>query len=228
MANATQRAVLFDLDGTLLDTAPDLAGAINEMREERGLEPLPLSELAPMCSFGGRGMLARGLDLKPENDAYRGAYEAFVERYRQRMTRDTRPFDGMRDVVRQLVGAGSTWGVVTNKIEALAVPLMQSMAFEPEPGCVIGGDTAGVAKPDPAPMFMACERLGVAAARCIYIGDSDRDIAAGRAAGMATIGVAYGYIPPGDDIHQWQADAVVETVDELTAAIDHLHATRQA
>lgn len=222
MNRTYDRAVLFDLDGTLLDTAPDLAGALNDMRAERGLDALPLSELAPMCSFGGRGMLARGLGLKPEDAAYRQTYHAFIETYRGRMTRDTRPFPGMRDLVVALQDAGWAWGVVTNKIEALARPLMDFIAFEPGPGCVIGGDSAGVAKPDPAPLFLACERIGVPPERCIYIGDSDRDIAAGRAAGMPTIGVAYGYIPPEDDIHDWRADHIAHAVEDLLGAIQSL------
>ncbi|MES1952656.1 phosphoglycolate phosphatase [Salinisphaera sp. S4-8] len=217
-------AVLFDLDGTLLDTAPDLAGAINDMRAELGLDAMPLSELARMCSFGGRGMLGKGLDLTPEDADYRANYDRFIETYRARMTRDTQPFDGMREFVRQLADSGLAWGVVTNKLEALALPLMTHMDFDPPPGCVIGGDSAGVAKPDPAPMYLACERIGVDATRCVYIGDSDRDIEAGRVAGMATIGVAYGYIPPGDDIHGWQADVVVDTVAGLRAALEQLDA----
>jgi phosphoglycolate phosphatase len=217
-------AVLFDLDGTLLDTAPDLAGAINDMRIARGLEAMPLHELAPMCSFGGRGMLSKGLDLRPDDADYRASYDLFIETYRQRMTRDTQPFDGMREFVRQLADSGLAWGVVTNKMEALALPLMDHMNFDPPPGCVIGGDSAGVAKPDPAPMYLACERIGIEPARCVYIGDSDRDIEAGRVAGMATIGVAYGYIPPGDDIHGWQADVVIDSVAGLPAALEQLDA----
>lgn len=222
MSTSPDRAVLFDLDGTLLDTAPDLVGALNDMRVERGLEPMPVAQLTPMCSYGGRGMLGTGLGLAPDDSGYRDAFDQFIDRYRARMTRDTRPFEGMRELVRDLVAAGCAWGVVTNKIESLAVPLMTHMAFDPAPGCVVGGDSAGVPKPDPAPMHLACERLGVDAARCIYIGDSDRDIAAGRAADMATIGVAYGYIPTDDDIHGWQADRVVETVADLFDAIRQL------
>lgn len=226
MNKATFQAVLFDLDGTLLDTAPDLAGAINDMRLERGLQAMPLAELSPMCSFGGRGMLGKGLGLRPEDDGYRAAYEAFIEVYRRRMTRDTRPFDGMRELVRQIVATGWQWGVITNKVEALARPLMDHMAFDPAPACVIGGDSAGVAKPDPAPMLLACERIGADPARCVYVGDSDRDIAAGQAAGMATVGVAYGYIPPGEDIHDWNADVVADRVADLLPAIQRLEKTR--
>jgi len=222
MSNKTLQAVLFDLDGTLLDTAPDLAGTINDMRHQRGLPAMPLSELTPMCSFGGRGMLGKGLGLRADDEAYRTAYEAFIELYRARMTRDTRPFAGMRELLRDIVASGCQWGVITNKMESLAIPLMAHMAFDPAPACVIGGDSAGVAKPDPAPMFLACERIGVDPARCVYVGDSDRDIAAGRAAGMATVGVAYGYIPPGEDIHDWNANVVVDNVADLMPAIQRL------
>ena len=135
-------------------------------------------------------------------------------------------YDGMRELVRELTEAGCAWGVITNKMEALALPLMTHMAFDPAPACVIGGDSAGVAKPDPAPMYLACKRIGVDPTRCIYVGDSDRDVAAGRAAGMATIGVAYGYIPPGDDIHGWNADVVVNTVADLLPAIERLKQIR--
>lgn len=222
MSRSPARAVLFDLDGTILHTAPDLAGAVNDMRLERGLAALPIDALAPLCSFGGRGMLAKGLGLYPEDAEYPAAYEAFIEAYRQRMTRDTYPYDGIRELMQALRDDGTAWGVVTNKAEHLAVPLMQAMAFDPAPGCVIGGDTAGVAKPDPAPVLLACERIGLAPATCIYVGDSDRDIAAGQAAGMPTIGIAYGYVPEGEDAHHWPADIVVDSVAELGPAITRL------
>lgn len=215
-------AVLFDLDGTLVDTAPDLAGAVNDMRVERGFEAMPLADLAPLCSFGGRGMLGKGLDMRPEHDDYPATYDAFIEAYRLRMTRESRPYDGMRKLVREIVADGAIWGVITNKTEALARPLMDFLDFDPPPACVIGGDSAGVAKPDPAPMHMACRQIFVDAAHCIYVGDSDRDMDAGRAAGMATIAVAYGYIPPDEDIQSWDADIVVHSVAELGPAIQAL------
>jgi 2-phosphoglycolate phosphatase len=223
----TRRAVLFDLDGTILHTAPDLAGAINDMRIERGLAALPVEDLAPFCSFGGRGMLEKGLAMLPEHAEYPAAYNAFIEAYRVRMTRETAPYDGIRELMQALQAEQIGWGVVTNKAERLAVPLMDAMAFDPLPGCVIGGDTAGVAKPDPAPILLACERMGVDPTDCIYIGDSDRDIAAGRAAGMSTIGVAYGYVPVGDDANDWLADAIAVSVADLSPAIKRLQ-TQQA
>lgn len=222
MNDHTNQAVLFDLDGTLLDTAPDLVAAVNELRTEAGHDPLPLARLAPLCSFGARGMLQEGLGLLPDSDGYRETHGDFIERYRARMTRETRPYDGMRDVIRQIGDSGWHWGVITNKFESLALPIMQAMAFDPPPVCIIGGDSAARPKPDPAPMFLACERAGLDAAHCIYVGDSARDMQAGRAAGMQTIGVSFGYIPPDDDIHTWNATVVVDTVAQLGPAIADL------
>lgn len=215
-------SVLFDLDGTLMHTAPDLVGALNDMRVADGLDPLPLEVLAPYCSYGGRGLLGRGFDLTPDDDGYRAAYDRFIARYRERMTWESRPYDGIRELVARLAAEKQPWGVVTNKVEALAVPLIEFTAFDPAPGCVIGGDTAGVAKPDPRPILLACERMGVTPEQCIYVGDSDRDILAGRAAGMATIAAGYGYVPVDDDIAKWEADAVVDTPAELWDAIQRL------
>lgn len=222
MTQTSHRAVLFDLDGTLLDTAPDLAGAINDLRIEDGQEALPLSELAPMCSLGGRGMLQAGLGLCPDDEGYRQAYDRFIGCYAARSTRKTRPFAGMRDVIRHIDASGWRWGVVTNKAEYLALPIMDAMAFEPAPACVVGGDSVPHLKPDPASLFRACELAGLTPTQCIYIGDSARDIQAGAAAGMLRIGVGFGYIPPGESIHDWDANRAVESVTELGAAIREL------
>ncbi|AWN17568.1 HAD family hydrolase [Salinisphaera sp. LB1] len=222
MSPAGQRSVLFDLDGTLMHTAPDLVGALNDMRRADGLDPMPEDVLAPYCSYGGRGLLGRGFDLTPDDDGYREAYDRFIARYRQRMTQESHPYDGIRELVARLGAADLAWGVVTNKVEALAVPLIEHTAFDPAPGCVIGGDTAGVSKPDPRPILLACERMGVEPSHSVYVGDSDRDILAGRAAGMPTIAASYGYVPVDDDIAQWQADAVVATPAELWDAIQRL------
>lgn len=222
MNQTTDRAVLFDLDGTLLDTAPDLAGAVNDLRLEAGCAALELSQLAPMCSFGARGMLQTGLGLYPDDDGYRETYDRYIERYRKRMTTDTRPFEGMRGVIREIGASGWRWGVVTNKFESLALPIMDAMAFEPAPACIVGGDSAGRPKPDPASILLACERAGLDRSRCIYIGDSARDMQAAAAAGMQRIGVGFGYIPPGDDIHAWDASRIVLTVSGMAGAIREL------
>ena len=215
-------AVLLDLDGTLLDTAPDLAATVNSMRSDAGLEPLPASDLRHLASWGARGMLGKGLSVTPDDAEYEPLRKRFIERYREKMTDLSQPFPGTREAMVELGEAGLLWGVVTNKYESLAVPLMQAMAFRPEPACVIGGDSAAHAKPHPAPLFMACEQIGVDPAACIYVGDSDRDIEAGRAAGMLTIAAAHGYVTPGEDIAMWRADAVIQDMSELTSCVTQL------
>lgn len=222
MTQPTNRAVLFDLDGTLLDTAPDLTGAVNELRIESGQQPLPQAELSRMCSYGARGMLLAGLGMSQDDVGYATAHDRFIELYRARMTRDTRPFDGMRELVQRIVASGWQWGIVTNKAIELARPIVEAMAFDPAPACLVGGDEVPNLKPDPASILLACERAELDPNACIYIGDSDRDIAAGRNAGMPTVAVGYGYIPLDDDIQAWQATRVVATVAELGDAITEL------
>tara|TARA_B100001079_G_C16385531_1_gene504200 strand:- start:992 stop:1672 length:681 start_codon:yes stop_codon:yes gene_type:complete len=222
MAPSIQRAVLFDLDGTVVHTAPDLAGAANDMRQARGLPALPEAELAPFCSYGGRGMIGKAFERAPGDADYDDLIREFMTTYEARMTRASHPYAGIRELVAQLAADEIRWGIVTNKPEYMAVPLMEHLAFDPAAGCVIGGDTAGVSKPDPAPIHLACERMGLAPAHCIYIGDSDRDIAAGRAAGMSTVTAGYGYIPAGEDARAWPADRHVAAVDELREAITSL------
>lgn len=222
MAPSVQRAVLFDLDGTVVHTAPDLAGAANDMRQGRGLPALPEAELAPFCSYGGRGMIGKAFERAPGDDGYDALIKEFMTTYERRMTRVSHPYHGIRELVSQLAADGIRWGIVTNKPEYMAVPLMDHLAFDPAAGCVIGGDTAGVSKPNPAPIYLACERMGLAPAHCIYVGDSDRDIAAGRAAGTATITAGYGYIPAGENALAWPADRHVASVSELREAITSL------
>ncbi len=215
-------AVLLDLDGTLLDTAPDLAATVNSMRTDAGLAEMPAAELRHLASWGARGMLGTGLSVTPDDARYEELRLHFIDLYREKMTELSQPFPGTREAMADLVDAGFQWGVVTNKYESLAVPLMQAMAFDPAPACVVGGDSAAHAKPHPAPLFLACERMGIDPSTCIYVGDSDRDIEAGRAASMLTIAAAYGYIAPGEDIAIWKADAVINDITELTDAVTEL------
>lgn len=223
----SRHGVLLDLDGTLLDTAPDLAGALNDLRRERGLTPLPLAALRHTASMGGRGMLFRGLGLTPNDTEYSDAYGRFLTCYRKRLVDIVQPFPGIRAALGEIAAAGHVWGVVTNKMSALANPLMTAMAFSPPPACVIGGDSAARAKPHPDPLLLACEQLGLAPADCIYVGDSDRDIAAGRAAGMPTIGVLYGYFDGDEDVAGWGADQLITQASELPAAVADLLSTRE-
>lgn len=211
--------VLLDLDGTLIDTAPDLVGALNALRQQRGLALLPVAELRNHCSYGARGMLAAGLGLASGDAGYDEARQRFLEHYQARLAAESRPFPGMRESLQTLAGHGLPWGVVTNKIEAYALPLMEALAFDPRPACVIGGDSASAPKPDPAPLLMACEQAGLAPAHTIYVGDSERDIEAGRAAGMRTIGVRYGYFQPDEPIASWGADRWIDDPQELPATV---------
>jgi phosphoglycolate phosphatase len=222
MMNGKPAAVLLDLDGTLLDTAPDLIAAVNVLQAERGMPASPLEELRHLASWGAKGMLAGAMDLHPGDDDYEHHRVRFIDLYSANMTEHSAPFEGMREVFPRLADKGIVWGVVTNKYERLAVPLMEAMAFDPPPVCVVGGDSAGKPKPDPAPLYLACERAGLEPAQCIYVGDSDRDITAGRAAGMFTIAAAYGYISADDDIAAWKADAVVHSAAEMEAVINGL------
>ncbi len=223
----SRHGVLLDLDGTLLDTAPDLAGALNDLRRDRGMTPLPLAALRHTASMGGRGMLARGLGLTPDDSDYSDAYTHFLTRYRDRLTDTVQPFPGIRAALAEIAAAGHAWGVVTNKMLALAEPLMTAMAFSPPPACVIGGDSAPRAKPHPDPLLLACEQLGLAPADCVYVGDSERDIAAGRAAGMPTIGVLYGYFDGDEDVAGWGADQLITQASELPAAVADLLSIRE-
>lgn len=222
MATTAQYGILFDLDGTLIDTAPDLVGAINDLRREQNQTCLPIAALAPYCSYGGRGLLARGLGLTPGDTHYTETHERFINQYQARLTQASQPYAGIRALLARLEANGHLWGVVTNKAEHLARPLIENMALQPGPSCIIGGDTTARSKPDPAPLRLACQQLNLAPGQCLYIGDSDRDIQAGHAAGMATIAAAYGYIPPEMDCQQWGADLVVDTPEQLGPAIQAL------
>lgn len=222
MKNGKPAAVLLDLDGTLLDTAPDLIAAVNVLQRERGMPESPLAELRHLASWGARGMLAGAMDLHPGDEDYEHNRVRFIDLYTENMTVHTQPFPGMRNVFKRLAEKNIVWGVVTNKYERLAVPLMETMAFDPPPVCVVGGDSAGKPKPDPAPLYLACERAGLNPEECIYVGDSDRDITAGRAAGMFTIAVSFGYISDGEDLAAWKADAVVDSADEMETVINGL------
>lgn len=215
------RCLLLDLDGTLIDTAPDLANALNALRREEGLDPLPYERIRPFASFGTRGLIGLGFGLADPDPDYRRLGKRFIELYEEHLIRESRPFPGVREFLSRLGDRGLGWGVVTNKYLRFARPLVDAMAFDPAPGCVIGGDCAGHAKPHPAPLLLAGERLGLPPEACIYIGDSARDIQAGKAAGMATVAAAYGYIDEREDVDAWGADIVIRSPQELAVLLSH-------
>jgi phosphoglycolate phosphatase len=209
------RAVLFDLDGTLIDSAPDLAGAGNDMRVARGLAPHPLAHFRPMVGAGARGMLGRALGVTPQDPGFDELRDEFLQRYEGRMTRETALFEGMEPVLAAFEQRGLPWGIVTNKATRFADPLARSLGLLPRAATLVCGDTTPFSKPRPEPLLEAARRIGVEPGACIYVGDDLRDVQAGRAAGMPTVAVHWGYLGEGDAIEDWGADHLVQTPNEL-------------
>ncbi len=214
---AAVRAVLFDLDGTFADTAPDMARALNTLRTQRRLEPLPLSTLRPHVSNGARGMLHAGFDLAPADPAYVELRDAFHEEYARRLCIDSRWFDGISAVVDALEAHGIIWGVVTNKATRFTLPLLDALAITPRAACVVCGDTCARAKPHPDPLLHAAALIGIDPANCLYVGDDVRDIDAANAAGMRGVVAMYGYLGASAAPETWPAAAWVHTPDEIIA-----------
>jgi 2-phosphoglycolate phosphatase len=212
------RAVLFDLDGTLADTAPDLAAALNRLRADQGLEPLPLQKLRPFASAGARGLVHAGLGVKPGDTEYDALREAFLEAYRENTCVQTRLFPGIAELLAELARRSLPWGVVTNKATRFTERVLTGLGLAP--ACVVSGDTTEHLKPHAAPMLHAAEQLGLPPAACIYLGDDLRDIQAGRAAGMRTVAVEWGYHhPESGGPEAWNADAVIARPGDLIALL---------
>ncbi len=203
------QAVLFDLDGTLADTAPDLGYTMNLMRAARGLRALPFAAMRPYTSLGARGLLGVGLDVTPEHPEYIALRDEFLDIYADNLCRETRLFPGMAELLAELEHRAVLWGVVTNKAERFTYPLLELLAVRNRAACIIGGDTTGRIKPDPAPLLAASERIGIAPRHCIYLGDDRRDMEAGRAAGMTVVVAKFGYLN-GNDPETWAADGMID------------------
>jgi 2-phosphoglycolate phosphatase len=208
-------AVLFDLDGTLADTAPDLAAALNRVRGERGLASLPLDALRPYASHGARGLLGAGMGIKPGDPAYDELRDAFLARYETALCVQTTLFAEVADLLDALEARALRWGIVTNKARRFTAPLLDALGLATRAAAVVCGDTTPHAKPHPAPLLFAAERIGVAPARCVYVGDAERDVIAGAAAGMPTIVARYGYIEPQDEPDAWPAEGIIDAPSEL-------------
>ncbi len=208
-------AVLFDLDGTLIDSAPDLGAAADKMRTDRGLPSLPLSDYRPMAGAGARGMIGVAFGLTPDDAGFGALKEEFFANYEACMTERTYVFDGVAELIAQIDRVGLKWGVVTNKSARFTVPLTRLMPLFCTAQTIVSGDTTPHAKPHPAPLLEAAARLKIDASECIYVGDDERDIIAGLAAGMGTVAATYGYLGSGQAPLAWGAHAAIKSPSEL-------------
>lgn len=203
-------AVLFDLDGTLADTAPDLAAALNRVRGARGLAPVPEARLRSSSSHGARGLLGAGMGVTPEHPDYPTLRDAFLVQYEAALCVATTLFAEVDALLDAIEARSLKWGIVTNKATRYTAPLLDLLGLGGRPGTVVCGDTTPYAKPHPAPLLAAAEQLGVAPERCVYVGDAERDVAAGIAAGMHTIVARYGYIEAHEAPETWPADGLID------------------
>jgi phosphoglycolate phosphatase len=210
-------AVLFDLDGTLVDTAPDLVRAVNRVRTDRGLDPLPFAQLRPYASHGARGLLGAGMAVTPDDADYIALRDAFLDHYAAALCIESAPFEQMETLLAAIEGRALRWGIVTNKASRFTAPLLEALGLARRAATVVCGDTTAHAKPHPAPLLHAAAELGVLPERCIYVGDAERDIAAGIAAGMHTIVARYGYIQPDEFPDTWPADGHIAEPAALIA-----------
>jgi 2-phosphoglycolate phosphatase len=211
------RTVLFDLDGTLLDTAPDLADALNAVLVEHHRPPRSFEEIRGVVSHGGVALIRLGFELDESHPDFQPLRQRLLAFYRDNLSRKTRLFPGMDEVLDQLEALGYKWGVVTNKPGWLTDPLLKNLGLFSRAACVVSGDTLVMRKPHPAPMLFACERAGSAPEQCVYVGDARRDIEAGRNAGMHTLVALFGYLQIHDRPHEWHADGMIQAPLDLLA-----------
>jgi len=209
------KTVLFDLDGTLADTAPDLAFALNAVLQEQGREPLAYDDIRPVVSHGGIALIKHGFNIDESHADFQPLRQRLLDIYRANIARETRLFDGMTELIAQLEQRGLNWGVVTNKPEWLTEPLLEALGVRQHAAAVVSGDTLPERKPHPAPMLLACQQAGSEAEQCLYVGDAQRDIEAGRNAGMRTLVALFGYIGNSDTPANWQADGMVNSALEI-------------
>lgn len=208
-------AVLFDLDGTLVDSAPDLAGAVNDLRALHGRAALPYEQLRPLAGAGARGMLGAGFGVGPGDDEFPALRQAFLDLYERRLLQSSQVFDAIGPVLDCIERAGRPWGIVTNKASYLAEPLLTGLLLRRRAAVLVAGDSTPHTKPHPAPLLHAAQGLGLPAAGCVYVGDDARDMQAGRAAGMTTVAAAWGYLGRDAVVEQWGADYVAATPIDL-------------
>lgn len=209
--------VLFDLDGTLVDTAPDMAHALNRTLVNHGRQPLAFEAIRPSVSLGGVALVKLAFNLDEADPELNPLREEFLAIYRDNLSRESRLFPGMEQVLAGLEGIDASWGIVTNKPGWLTNPLMQDLQLDARSGCIVSGDTLAQRKPHPAPLLHACELLQRNPEETVYVGDARRDIEAGASAGMTTLVAAYGYIGEAENPEDWGADGLVESPEEILA-----------
>ncbi|QDQ25188.1 HAD-IA family hydrolase [Chitinimonas arctica] len=216
------RAILFDLDGTLADTALDLGGALNRLLAEEGRPPVPYERVRPIASHGARGLVELGFGLGREAAGFDALRLRFLDHYEHCFCEQTTLFDEINPLLEALVKQGLDWGIITNKPMRFTDRLIPTLGFSVPPSVVVSGDTVGIAKPDPRPMRHACDILGLPTESCWYVGDAERDIMAGKAVGMTTVLADYGYIADHDQPDSWGADLRIATPMELLAHLSRL------
>ena len=219
VSTAFPSVVLFDLDGTLLDSAPDLAFAANQLRLARDLPALKQELYRPFVGTGARGMIQIALGIEPNAPNFEQLKEEFFVAYEQVMGRYAGLFEGVPELLRQMQVCNIPWGIVTNKSERFALPIVQATPLFQSAAAVICGDTTAHSKPHPAPLLEACRRAEVTPQRCIYVGDDERDMLAARAAGMRGVAAAYGYLGAEGSVEPWNPDAIVKSPLELLAQL---------
>ena len=217
--NVPGRGVLFDLDGTLADTAPDLGYALNQQRLARGMPELPIEAVRSQASSGARGLLKIGFGIEPGQSGYEALRDEFLDIYEENLTRNSRLFPGVSTLLEQIERRGLRWGIVTNKSERFTFPLLRALALIERATCVICGDTTPNPKPHPAPLLAAAKKLGIPAPQCIYVGDDVRDVQAGHAAGMLVVVARYGYLGNGTPPEEWGADGFVDSPADLLGVL---------
>ncbi|GAB6042202.1 HAD family hydrolase [Endothiovibrio diazotrophicus] len=211
MKSTSIRTVLFDLDGTLADTAPDLVVALNTLRTEEGEPPLPFEAIRPHVSHGSQALLRFGFGLDDNDPRFPPLQQRLLDYYRAHVCDHTTLFPGMGELLEEIERRGLNWGVVTNKPARFTDPLMEALGLAGRAACIVSGDTTGRAKPHPEPMLHACRLAGSEAAQCLYLGDARRDIEAGENAGMTTLVALFGYLGEEDHPEQWNADGMIHT-----------------
>ena len=217
MADTRVRGVLFDLDGTLIDSAPDLAGAANRLRADHGMAPLPLADLRPMVGSGARGMVGVAFGVAPGDARFEPLRDAFLAHYDACLLETTQPFDGVDAMLSALEAAGVPWGIVTNKATRFAAPIVAGLGLAQRAAVVVCGDTTPHSKPHPEPLWHAARAMGLAPQDVVYVGDDLRDAQAAKAAGMAMVVATWGYLGLGEPVHSWGADALADAPGQLSS-----------